>query len=738
MRQLWLGSIALLAAGPALAAEASSPLSAVARFTGDDLVLRGDPWQLVPEARMPALLEARVPGSGAAARGIRGVADSRTLAPLDPAVGVFVDGVPLGRIDGAAFALFDLESAALHTGGQGAALGRNSSAGALELRLAAPAGEFGGFVGGAWGAWDRKMVQGSVDVPLGALALKVSAYVSDDDGTARNRVTGEKLNDEDRAGVRLAAALRPTDRLGWTIAAAYTQDKGENILAFTCNPLDPSACGGRSATTGMVKARIRGGGPQYGLPVTGEKADQVLGRVQASTLVTSRLAWATEPLEIALISGFLDSTDRSGLDFADGRGLPVPALPDPPVRGFVNGGQARLTDASARQMSQELRLAGKLLGGALDWSAGGQLIDGDDRLDAADLQTQEDGTPTGTPRLLADRVIRTSHRALSAHANAAFASGPFRVEAGIRYTDEEQRLTSIAQATCGPAGCLSPVAVPQKLTAGVWTPRAAAGFDLGKGVSLFASAARGYRPGGWNLAAVTPAAFGAYAPETSWTYEAGLSARAFDGALTARLAGFYLVVNDMQGSGAAVIDGVPQFWAGTLADFRNRGAELDLELRPLEALSLTASLALQDAGYRRTAAVDAQIAQCLAGVSAACGIGAVTASGALAEPAFAPDVSLGVGGRYDWPLPSAGIILSPQLDLLWRSSFRTDPANLVEGAGAHLLVDAAVAIRTDDSAWLLTLSCRNCLNEDQAQASLFGWAYPQSPRSWMLAARRRF
>jgi iron complex outermembrane receptor protein len=738
MRQVWLGSIALLATAPVSAADEQAPVAATARFTGDELVVRGDPWQLLPDARTPALLGIRAPGTGALARSLRGLSDSATPAPLDPAVGLFVDGVPLGRLDGEAFALFDLESSTLHMGGQGAALGRNSSAGALELRLAAPAAEFGGFVGGAWGAWDRKMVQGSVDVPLGALALKVSAYVSDDDGTARNRITGEKLNDEDRAGVRLAAALRPTDRLAWTIAAAYTQDKGENILAFTCNPLDPSACGGRSATTGMVKARVLGGGPQYGLPVTGDKADQVLGRVQASTLVTSRLAWATDQLEIALISGFLDSTDRSGLDFADGRGLPTATLPDPPVRGFVNGGYARLTDASARQMSQELRLSGKLLGGALDWSAGGQLIDGDDRLDAADLQTLEDGTPTGTPRLLSDRVIRTSHRALSAHANAAFASGPFRLEAGLRYSDEEKRLTSLAQAACGPAGCLSPASAPQKLTTGVWTPRAAAGFDLGKGVSLFASAARGYRPGGWNLAAVTPAAFGAYAPETSWTFEGGLSARAFDGALTARLAGFYLTATDMQGSGAAVIGGVPQFWAGTLADFRNRGAELDLELRPLEALSLTANLAFQDAGYRRTSAVDVQIAQCLSGVAAACGIGAVTASGALAEPAFAPDVSLGVGGRYDWPLPSAGIILSPQLDLLWRSSFRTDPANLVEGAGAHLLVDAAVAIRTDDSAWLLTLSCRNCLDEDQAQASLFGWSYPQTPRSWMVAARRRF
>jgi iron complex outermembrane receptor protein len=272
----------------------------------------------------------------------------------------------------------------------------------------------------------------------------------------------------------------------------------------------------------------------------------------------------------------------------------------------------------------------------------------------------------------------------------------------------------------------------------MWTPRAAASFDLGKGVTIFASAARGYRPGGWNLAAVTPAAFGAYAPETSWTYEAGLSARAFDGALAARLAGFHLVVNDMQGSGAAVIEGVPQLWAGTLADFRNSGAELDLELRPLESLSLSARLAVQDASYRRTAAVDAQIERCLAGFASACGIGAVTAAGSLAEPAHAPDVSVGVGGRYDWPLPAAGIILSPQIDLLWRSSFRTDPANLVESAGAQLLVDAAIAIRTDDSAWLLTLSCRNCLDEDQTQASLFGWAYPASPRSWMLAARRRF
>lgn len=741
MRQLWLGSIAILSATPALAAGEPEPAPAAAsetRIDSETLATRGDPWTLIPSALAPAFVRVDAAGSGARGHAVRGLADSATIAPLAPAVGVFVDGVPLGRLDGEAFALFDLDAVTLARGGQGASHGGGTSGGAIDIRLAPPQDHVTGYVGGAWGAWDRKMVRGSIDVPLGALALKVSAFLSDDDGSARNRVTGEKLNDEDRAGVRLAAALTPTDQLSWTIAAAYVQDKGENILAFPCNPIDPAACGDRNSTTGMVRARIRGGGPQYGLPLSGDKAEQVLGRVQATTLITSRLAWRADAFELALISGYRDTSEKSGLDFGDGRGLPSATLPEPPVRGFANGGYAVLTDAASTQMSQELRLSGGLFDGLLGLTIGGQLLSGDDRLDTADMQTLEDGTATGAPRLLADRTLRTSNRALAGFAQARVQSGRFTLEAGVRYTDDEQKLTSLSQAACGPAGCLSAAAVPAKVTSGVWTPSARAEFGLIDGVSLFASVARGYRPGGWNLRAVSPGAFNAYGAETSWTYEGGLTAKAFDGALSARLAGFLLTVDDMQGSGAALIDGTPQFWAGTLADFRNRGAELDVQLKPLANLSLTANLSLQDARYRRTSAVDAQIAQCLAGGLAACGLGAVTANGTLAAPAFAPDFAAGIGGRYDLAIPPAGIILSPQIDLLWRSSFQTDSANLTPGAGSHLIADAAIGIRTDDSNWLLTLACRNCLNEDEGQTSLFGWSYPTTPRSWMLTARRQF
>ena len=58
-------------------------------------------------------------------------------------------------------------------------------------------------------------------------------------------------------------------------------------------------------------------------------------------------------------------------------------MPNPPVRGFTNGGYAVLTDSGSQQMSQELRVSGRLLDGALGWTVGGQLLDGDDRLDTA-------------------------------------------------------------------------------------------------------------------------------------------------------------------------------------------------------------------------------------------------------------------------------------------------------------------------------------------------------------------
>lgn len=714
MRAHLLGTVALgLLTLPATAAiaqtaeEPAPPLSVLStsRLTADDLAVRGDPWRLLPDPRLPGFQAVPQAGRGSLAYQVRGLGNSSTVAPLASAVGLFVDGVPLGDRDGEAFALFDLKSVELLRGGQGALLGRGTSGGAVLVQLDPPAESFGGFVGGGWGAYDRKMARGSVDVPLGVVALKVSAYVSDDDGVARNQTTGEKVNDRDRAGLRLAVRAAPTDRLSLGLSVAYVEDKGEAIASFTCNPADPSDCSGRSLTTGLTKARRLGGVPQFDVPVAGDKAGQRLGSLVGMTLVTAHVGWRGDSHSLELITGWWDSREQSGLDFADGRGLG-----NGPVRGFANGGYTLLTDGREQQFSQEVRLTGRVMDGALTYVVGGQLIDGQSDLDTADLLTAENGTAGGALSRLADRVARTETQAVSAFADATLALGRLTLGAGIRYTDEE-RTFSLSEAACSPSGCLGG-AQPAKLSTGVWTPRASASFALSEDVALFANVSRGYRPGGWNTRAVTPGTLQAFGAETAWTYEAGVAARAFEGRLDARLTGFLLDVSDFQASGAAITGGVPQFGAGTVGDLRNSGVEAELSVRPADGLSLYGNLTWQDARYRRAAIA--------------------------ADPMFTPDLTVGAGGRWDIPLPMSGIVLSPQVDLLWRSAQQLDLLNVGPRAPATLLVDGGFAIRTDDDNWLLTLTCRNCLNEDAPAASLLGIGYPQLPRTWVLVARRQF
>lgn len=713
MRTHLLGSVALglltlpVAALAQPAPEPAPPLSVLSttRLTADDLAMRGDPWRLLPDPRLPGFQATPQAGRGSLAYSVRGLGNSSTVAPLGPAVGLFVDGVPLGDRDGEAFALFDLQSVELLRGGQGALLGRGTSGGAVFVQLDPPADSFGGFVGGAWGAYDRKMGRASVDVPLGAVAFKVSAYVSDDDGFARNRTTGEKVNDRDRAGIRLAVRAAPTDRLGLGLSVAHVEDKGEAIASFTCVPGDPSDCGGRSLTTGLTKARRLGGVPQFDVPVAGDKAGQRLGSFVATTLVTANVGWRGDSHSLEMITGWWEARERSGLDFADGRGLG-----NGPVRGFANGGYTLLTDGREQQFSQEVRLTGRVLGGALSYVVGGQLVDGSSELDSADLLTAENGTTTGALSRLADRIARTETTAASAFADATLALGRLTLGAGIRYTDETRDFRLSEQA-CSPAGCLGG-AIPDRITTGVWTPRASASLAVSEDVALFANLSRGYRPGGWNMRAVTPGTLQAFAAETAWTYEAGVSARAFEGRLDAKLTGFLLDVSDVQASGAAIVDGVPQFGAGTVGDLRNHGLEAEMTARPVDGLSLYANLSWQNARYRR-----ADIA---------------------AEPILAPDLTLGAGGRWDIPLPKSGIVLSPTVDLLWRSSQQLDVLNIGPSAPATLLIDGGFAIRTDDDNWLLTLTCRNCLAEDAPATSLLGIGYPQMPRTWVLVARRQF
>ena len=73
--------------------------------------------------------------------GIRGVSATDTQLAMDPAVGIYLDGVYVGRHTGAVFDIVDLERIEVLRGPQGTLYGRNSTGGAINLVTRRPGDE---------------------------------------------------------------------------------------------------------------------------------------------------------------------------------------------------------------------------------------------------------------------------------------------------------------------------------------------------------------------------------------------------------------------------------------------------------------------------------------------------------------------------------------------------------------------------------------------------------------------
>ena len=102
----------------------------------------------VPSLRV-ATFEAR---QSALTIGIRGIVPLDANQPArEQGVGIYIDGVYLGRQHGLNAGLFDIERIEVLKGPQGTLFGRNTEGGALSIVAKAPSGEFGGRINGGFG-----------------------------------------------------------------------------------------------------------------------------------------------------------------------------------------------------------------------------------------------------------------------------------------------------------------------------------------------------------------------------------------------------------------------------------------------------------------------------------------------------------------------------------------------------------------------------------------------------------
>ena len=125
-------------------------------------------------------------------RGIGVLSDSNQPA-REQGVGVYVDGVYLGRPQGLGTALYDVESIEVLKGPQGTLFGRNTEGGAVSIVTKKPTGEFQLSANGGAGNYGSYKTDVHLDLPsIANLSWKLDGVLAKRDGWVKNPLAGAR------------------------------------------------------------------------------------------------------------------------------------------------------------------------------------------------------------------------------------------------------------------------------------------------------------------------------------------------------------------------------------------------------------------------------------------------------------------------------------------------------------------------------------------------------------------
>jgi len=373
---------------------------------------------------------------------IRGVGQRNSGNNIDSGVGIYIDGVYVGRPDGALLDIVDIQSLQVLRGPQGTLFGKNTTGGALVFTTNKPVDEFEGSVSARVGNYDRLDGDFVLNVPLAdQLWTRLSGAYRSRDGYIDNLYDGREYMDEDRQNLIWQTRWVPADNLQFDLNLNWAETD-QLARPQKCLPV-PEYTGWQAELFNIIAI-----GPATGRTLDDfcqDAADAGDGNKVISDLggkyyaenrgASLTLEWDIgDDLTLKSISAWR-YTEAEQNDELDHTGIPF-LHRTKSVHPFTD---ARETD----QYSQELELAGSAFAGRLNYITGLYWF-----------SEQTDGHPTISflgpfdPAIsdlfflnLDSKTLDADNEAIAAFAQAEWAfSEQWRATVGVRYTDEERKL----------------------------------------------------------------------------------------------------------------------------------------------------------------------------------------------------------------------------------------------------------------------------------------------------------
>ncbi len=576
----------------------------------------------VPSLRI-ATFEAR---QSALTVGIRGIVpfDANQTA-RDQGVGVYLDGVYLGRQQGLNAGLFDVQRVEVLRGPQGTLFGRNTEGGALSIVTKAPTGVFGGRVVagvGNYGAYSGELHQDFQS--FADISMKVDAIIQHQDPTVKNPASGQAgWNQYDRKGIRIAALYKPTDNFSAMISADYAKDYNTPFFSQLVN-FNPYGKRVRTLAEVQASASAPSGTINPLAPLvhvyTDRQTASDIGTIQQPSLdetggLSAVLKYTVSPsLELRSITSArgvgTNQYDNSGIESRNVFTALTTANPNPTF------GRYSLSDLYQRQFSQEFQAVGSL-GENFTYVAGAYYFREYVKESAATPFTNlwnADGTayslrssygtaPYNTSTLAGwEKGTRLLARASHADATsyAVYGQGTYtpasmenlHLTVGGRFTTDKR--DGLLYMVSGKASNFK-----FNYDKSRFDPMVNLAYDAAEGINVYAKYSTGYRAGGANDRSSN---FQAFDAESVKAYELGLKMDLLDRRLRVNLAAYAMDRDKTQTDFDSVdtTPGSPTLGAHT-EETRNspgtskiRGIEADVTAKVSEAMTVGLSYAYTD------------------------------------------------------------------------------------------------------------------------------------------------
>lgn len=473
---------------------------------------------------------------------IRGVGAKKDA----PSVGFYVDGIPHFETSAFDVDLADVSSIEVLRGPQGTLYGRNAIAGIINVYTRSPLDYQGTRLTCSYGNYnDIRLIASNYTKVNDRLGLSFSGNYHHNDGFFTNQYNGKQADKLDNGSGRLGLVWRVAR--GWTtrLIASYEQ--------------------------------VNQGGYPYGLYDADQERTEAVNYNEPGlyrrNLLTSGVNVRYDGARIRFNSqtSYQYIKDRMGIDqdfspssvyYAQNRILQQMYSQEFTLKSVNNSRYHWITGSFAFQQAIDRRV---------DLS----------RYAAANRQLTRSETPTRGVAFYHQSTIDL-YRGLAC-------------TVGLRYDYEEAQcdFSKVEQPLDGSDNELSLGAFDRALHFSQFTPKFTLQYQTPRQQLIYASVARGYKTGGFNVSFLDAADY-LYAPEYNWSYELGTKLSLLDKRWTADVGLFYIDWRNQQITNTIPTVGNVIRNAGRS---RNKGVELSLQTRPTNAWLLALNYGYTDARF---------------------------------------------------------------------------------------------------------------------------------------------